>query len=226
MKTVLCLSGGLDSTTALFSCLKAGDTVLPVLASYPSRHNMSERKAAREIVSTAYQMYQEKVMGEVTIEVPDKVFDGSVSNLLKNGSTVPEGEYNEDNIQLTVVPNRNMIFISYAVAIAWSRGMDRVVLGVHAGDHAVYPDCRPEFIVNMKRAVDFGTNGRIMLDAPFLYDTKTQVVKHAKAVGAPLELTYSCYRGGYYHCGTCATCLERKKAFKEAGIADRTQYNV
>lgn len=98
------------------------------------------------------------------------------------------------------------------------------MLANHSGDHFIYPDCRPEFISSISDSISYGTDGHVSVVAPFTNMAKSDIVKLGVEIGAPLELTYSCYKGRDRHCGTCGTCIERKEAFEQAGIIDPTTY--
>ena len=124
----------------------------------------------------------------------------------------------------TVVPFRNGIMLSVAAGVAESNGFDAIILGNHAGDHTIYPDCRPEFIDGMAKAVKHGTWKGIEVISPFCSMTKAGIVSLGNSLGVPFNLTYSCYKGGEKHCGKCGTCVERKEAFKFAGVIDPTAY--
>jgi 7-cyano-7-deazaguanine synthase len=141
---------------------------------------------------------------------------------------VPEGHYAWDTMKATVVPNRNAILLSVATGIAVARGAEYVATGVHAGDHAVYPDCRPEFISRMSSAMQVANDGFAVpgfsILAPFVHMTKTDIAAIGRAEGVPWEDTWSCYVGGDVHCGACGTCYERREALRDAGIDDPTEY--
>ena len=113
----------------------------------------------------------------------------------------------------TVVPNRNMIFLSIALSLAISEKFDRVVYAAHAGDHTIYPDCRPEFIEAMSKVFPISDWHNVSLYAPYVNLSKKEICKKGLKLGAPLDLTWSCYKGGEVPCGTCGTCVERKEAF-------------
>jgi len=153
-----------------------------------------------------------------------------INHLIQKGSQsgteqVPDGHYAELSMKTTIVPNRNMIMLSVAVGWAIATGSKAVFYAAHGGDHAIYPDCRPQFVKAFAEAVELG-NGwdDITVKAPFVNNTKAQIVKLGSMLGAPLELTWSCYKGGDLHCGTCGTCVERKEAFQLAGVPDPTAY--
>lgn len=141
---------------------------------------------------------------------------------------VPDGHYSDETMRSTVVPNRNAIMLSVAVGAAVAAGADAVAFGAHAGDHAIYPDCRPEFFDLFARTSRAGNEGFLAdgfeLLAPFLDLTKADIVQAGGQLGVPFGDTWSCYKGGEVHCGTCGTCTERIEAFELAGIADPTVY--
>ena len=150
---------------------------------------------------------------------------GSIhSSLLEGSDAIPEGEYDFDNMKSTVVPFRNGIMLAAAAGLAESRGIKAVMIANHAGDHALYPDCRDSFIRAMAGAIAEGTYDRIELRAPYSLLTKTQIAERGKSMELDYSETYSCYKGGEKHCGRCGTCQERKSALAEAGIDDPTEY--
>ena len=124
----------------------------------------------------------------------------------------------------TVVPFRNGIMLSVACGIAESRGLKRVLIANHGGDHAIYPDCRPEFIAAMDGAMRAGTYDGIALAAPYTDISKADIIHRGAKLGVDYSDTYSCYRGAEQHCGTCGTCTERRQSFILAGIPDPTVY--
>ncbi len=141
---------------------------------------------------------------------------------------VPHGHYAADNMAVTVVPNRNAIMLSIAYGVAVARESTLVAAAMHAGDHYVYPDCRPEFIEAFeameRKAVEGFGNPSLRLYAPFIHKTKAEIVGIGAKLGVPYEETWSCYEGGEVHCGLCGTCNERKEAFEIAGVPDPTVY--
>jgi 7-cyano-7-deazaguanine synthase len=108
--------------------------------------------------------------------------------------------------------------------VAIGLGHDRVVTAVHAGDHAIYPDCRPEFIDALNEAIRLGTDGAVEIRAPFVNVSKTDIARIGYSAGAPFDLSWSCYEGGTLHCGRCGTCTERREAFRDSGVPDPTIY--
>jgi 7-cyano-7-deazaguanine synthase len=164
-------------------------------------------------------------------DMPHHIIDLSQSGLVEafapSGSSlvtdtsVPEGHYGEDSMKATVVPNRNMIMLSIALGIAVSEGAQAVATGVHAGDHFIYPDCRPAFVLSAAVAGYLGNEGfgnlwRSPIWAPFINKTKADIAYAAFTLGVPLHETWSCYKGGEKHCGKCGTCVERLEAIDEA----------
>lgn len=217
MKIVHIFSGGLDSTCLLAELLDRKFEVRTISFIYGSKHNSKEILAARSICKYY------KLENDVYIYLP---FINSYfkSNLLESGGEIPNGHYADDNMEKTIVPFRNGIFLSIATGYAESIGFDTISTAVHAGDHTVYPDCRPAYIRSMDEAIYYGTDGKVGLLAPYKNLSKWELLTIGFSVGAPIELSWSCYKGENIHCGTCGTCIERKVAFKQAGIEDPTKY--
>jgi 7-cyano-7-deazaguanine synthase len=216
MKIVHVFSGGLDSTVTLHHFLKQGFEVRCINFSYGSKHNVQERFSARVIAK-----YFDVPLKEVELPFIGQLFN---SALLKNDEEIPEGHYADDNMKKTVVPFRNGIMIAIAIGYAESIGFDAIGLGVHAGDHTIYPDCRPPFINAMQNAALHGTWKTVNIITPFIYNSKTQIAKIGASFGLPLHMSYSCYNGGVLHCGVCGACNERKEAFRDNNIPDPTVY--
>ncbi len=211
MKSVLLLSGGLDSTTLLYDLLSTGDEVLALSIFYGQKHQ-KEISAAKEIATHARVKHIIKEISGIFGE----------SALTSDSLEVPDGHYTDLSMKQTVVPNRNMIFLSIALSLAISEKFDRVAYAAHAGDHTIYPDCRPEFVEAMKNVFPLSDWFKVTLYAPYVNLSKKEICKKGLALGAPLDLTWSCYKGGEAHCGKCGTCVERKEAFLE--IIDPTIY--
>lgn len=208
------LSGGMDSVTMLHEY--ADEIEMAVNFSYGSNHNMRELECAR---------LHCKQLGIELIEI-DLSFIGKYfhSSLLEGAEAVPEGDYDFDNMKSTVVPFRNGIMLAAAAGLAESHGLDCVMIANHAGDHAIYPDCRGSFIDAMARTIAEGTYEGISLKAPYTYLNKTDIALRGKRLGIDFTTTYSCYKGLEHHCGRCGTCLERRQALADAGIEDTTIY--
>ena len=216
MKVVCLLSGGMDSATALWWAKQSHEVVGCLSFWYGSKHNSQEGAASREIANTA---------GVPWLNVPlDFVAKNFKSDLLQTGGPVPEGHYEDPTMKKTVVPFRNGIMLSVAAGFAESVGAEAVVIANHAGDHAIYPDCRVEFIEHMGRAIKTGTYGEISILAPFSKISKAEIARLGGSWEVPYHLTYSCYVGDKTHCGRCGTCTERKEAFKLGGVIDPTTY--
>ena len=213
MKALLIYSGGLDSTTLLYEYKDS--IALAVTFDYGSKHN------AREI---AYARENCKRLGVKHLVMP-LGFIGQYfkSDLLLSGGDIPEGSYADDNMKSTVVPFRNGIMLAIAAGLAESYGLDTVMMANHGGDHAIYPDCRPEFVEGMDKAIQAGTYEGIRLVSPYCDITKRDIALRGKAIGLDYSLTYSCYKGGEKHCGKCGTCIERKEALE--GF-DTTEYEI
>jgi 7-cyano-7-deazaguanine synthase len=216
-KIVALLSGGLDSCVLAASLLRKYDVHLLAL-DYGQRHNRELRAA--NAIATALKLPLDVIdLGDIHV-----AFAGAESSQVGQQVDVPEGHYADDSMRSTVVPNRNMILLALAAARAISIGAKAVAYAAHAGDHAIYPDCRPQFATQMARSLALCHFFPISLETPFLKMSKADIVRLGDELGAPLGLTYSCYVGDVYHCGACGTCVERKEAFQIAGVPDPTLY--
>ena len=137
---------------------------------------------------------------------------------------IPEGHYEDVSMKQTVVPFRNGIMLSIATGYAESQGAEMLVIAAHAGDHAIYPDCREDFMKAMGEAMRLGTYATIVLFRPFIRSTKADICDKGQQLGVDYSKTWSCYKGGVIHCGKCGTCVERREAFKVSGVPDPTEY--
>lgn len=216
MKSLVVYSGGLDSTTALYWAKEQYKEVEAITFDYGSKHNETEY---------GYACLQCAKLGvkltRINLDFINRYFK---SDLLKSGGDIPEGYYTAENMKSTVVPFRNGIMLSIAAGFAESNNCDVIILGNHSGDHAIYPDCRPEFIKGIKEAIYQGTEKHIEVVSPFCNMSKSDIVRVGTELGVDFGLTYSCYKGGEKHCGKCGTCQERKEAFEQAGVIDTTEY--
>lgn len=210
-KALLVYSGGLDSTTLLYEYKDS--IALAVSFDYGSKHNEKELAFARE---NCERLGIEHLV--IPLEFIGKYFR---SDLLLSGGEIPEGAYNSENMASTVVPFRNGIMLAVAVGLAESRDIDTVLIANHSGDHAIYPDCRPEFIQAFDAAAKAGTAPGIRIVSPYCNLDKRAIALRGKELGIDYSLTWSCYKGGNIHCGVCGTCTERKEAL--AGF-DPTRY--
>lgn len=204
--TILVLSGGMDSTTMLYDY--ADRIALAVTFDYGSNHNKREAECASRHCAR--------------LSIPHLVIPLSFmgqyfqSSLLEGADAIPEADYDDDNIKSTVVPFRNGIMLAIAAGLAESRGLSTVMIANHAGDHAVYPDCRLAFVNAMGEAIKEGTFLPVKLFAPYTDLTKTEIAVRGLRLGVDYSDTYSCYKGLEEPCGVCATCRERESALKIA----------
>ena len=214
-RTVVILSGGLDSTVCLAEALGAGDEVIALSIDYGQRHSIELARAN----SIAAHYAVEHIVQRLDLSA----WGGSA--LTDASIDVPTADLANDRIPVTYVPGRNLIFLSLAVALAEARGFDRVSIGVNALDYSGYPDCRPEFIDSFRVAAGLalrtGVEGSpVDVITPLIDMSKAQIVRRGVALGAPLELTWSCYRGNDKPCGDCDSCVLRAKGFAEADVVD------
>ena len=211
--SLIIVSGGMDSTTILYEYRER--IALAITFDYGQNH----------VVEIDYaRMHCERLGIPHLVIKLDFMQQYFKSSLLEGADAIPEGHYADENMKSTVVPFRNGIMLSVACGIAESHGLTRVMIANHGGDHAIYPDCRPEFIQSMSSAMENGTYEHIQIFAPYTNISKTDVARHGKALGLDYAETWSCYKGGKIHCGCCGTCVERKEALRDAGIEDHTQY--
>lgn len=216
-KAVIIASGGMDSTTLLYDILDRGYAVYALSVDYGQRHS----KELEFIKKTCKKL-----------KVPHKVADlSSVGKELLSASaltskkiSIPEGDYREEGMKLTVVPNRNMILLSLAVGYAVNIGAGKVFYGAHAGDHAIYPDCRREFVEAMKGAIRLADWKKIELEAPYIDLDKGDIAIKGKGLGVDYSLTWTCYKGQKKACGKCGACRERLEAFQKAEMEDPVEY--
>jgi 7-cyano-7-deazaguanine synthase len=212
----LILSGGLDSTILLYWLRQYGHPVQAVSVDYGQRHRKELSYASRHCQA---------------LDVPWSLLDlSSVGKLLTGSSQtdpsvpVPDGHYEDASMKATVVPNRNMLMLAAAAAIAITNGGRIIAYAAHAGDHAIYPDCRPQFARALKRALALCDYEPVKLRAPFIKKTKAEIVAIGHSLKVPMDRTWSCYKGKDIHCGKCGTCVERIEAFKKAEVVDWTEY--
>jgi len=220
-KAIAIVSGGLDSVTLAYLLHAEGYELHLLSFDYGQRHK------------------KELAFAELCAKRLRAAFDvvdlSSITRFLKGSALteaipVPDGHYAAPNMAITVVPNRNAMMLSVAYAVAVAEQAKVVAFGVHAGDHFIYPDCRPTFIAafdTMQRvAVEGFGDPQLRLEAPFMHISKDQIVQLGTSLQVPYVDTWSCYKGGEKHCGTCGTCVERKEAFELAGVVDPTEYQI
>jgi 7-cyano-7-deazaguanine synthase len=219
---VVTVSGGLDSVTLAHVLADEGHELVCLSFDYGQRHakEVAFARACATRLGAPHHTVDLRSVGELL----------TGSALTDDAVAVPEGHYADDSMAMTVVPNRNAIMLSVAIGVAVARGASAVATAVHAGDHPVYPDCRPAFIEAIEHEArianaGFAVDGFRIL-APFVDLTKDQIVRRGSALGVPYSQTWSCYVGGDLHCGRCGTCVERREAFELAGVEDPTAYEA
>lgn len=212
--SVIIVSGGMDSITLLYDFKDR--IALGISFDYGSNHNAREIPFAK--------MHCERLgIRHITISL-DFIHQYFKSSLLEGAEAIPEGHYEDENMKSTVVPFRNGIMLAIAAGIAESNGLAHVMIANHGGDHAIYPDCRPDFIKAMSSATKAGSYNGVTVIAPYTDISKTDIALKGKELGIDYTETWSCYKGGEKHCGKCGTCVERKEALHNAGIEDLTEY--
>lgn len=213
--SLIVLSGGMDSVTLLYDYRDV--VALAVTFDYGSNHNAREIACAR--------LHCERLGIEHIVIPLAFVAQYFKSSLLSGADAIPEGNYDDENMKSTVVPFRNGIMLAVACGIAESRDLRRVMLANHFGDHAIYPDCRRDFVDAMSEAMRCGTYCGVTVFAPYTDITKADIARRGAQLGIDYAETYSCYKGGEHHCGRCGTCRERREAMALAGIDDPTVYD-
>jgi 7-cyano-7-deazaguanine synthase len=214
-KVVVIYSGGMDSFTVLNKALQDGMEVFPLTFHYGQRH-------VKEIV------FADAVCNRLNLA--HEIVDISAINPLLQGSAltsdidVPEGHYAQDSMKATVVPNRNMIMLSLAIGYAVSKGANKVYFGAHSGDHAIYPDCRPEFVEKMNAVAKIANYQPVEITTPYLNLDKGQILADGLKMGLDYSQTWTCYNGRDKACGKCGACVERLEAFANNGAIDPIVY--
>lgn len=215
-KVAVLVSGGMDSVTALYEAHEKFEVVAALSFDYGAKHNHKEIPFALHHAEKLGVPHQVVRLGFI-----DELF---ASDLLKSGGDIPEGHYEEENMKKTVVPFRNGIMLSIAAGYGESQGANGLVIAAHSGDHAVYPDCREDFMKAMGEAIQQGTYEEMTLIRPFIEMRKEDIAARGAELGVDFAQTWSCYKGGDIHCGKCGTCVERREAFLISGVPDPTEY--
>ena len=214
-KVVVIYSGGMDSFTVLNRALKDGKKVFALSFDYGQRH-VKELECASKVCTE--------------LKINHKVIDISSINQLLAGSSltddidIPEGHYEAENMKSTIVPNRNMILLSLAVGYAVSVEAAQVYYGAHSGDHAIYPDCRPEFVKKMNDVCLIANYDSVEIFSPYLTVNKTAILADGLKMGLNYSDTWTCYNGREKACGKCGACQERLEAFNDNNVVDPIQY--
>lgn len=220
MKATLIVSGGMDSATLAYHYNSLGYDLHLVGFNYGQRH-VKELEALGKLADLLKASWEIVDLTQLKSSIAN-------SSLTSDAINVPDGHYAEETMRITVVPNRNAIMLAIATGIAVANGSNLVATGVHAGDHFIYPDCRPDFIEAIDAAFQLGTRGHAKdgfhVEAPFVRITKADIAKRGHELKVPYQITWSCYKGGSLHCGRCGTCVERIEAFIDAGVNDPTHY--
>lgn len=227
--SVLCIvSGGMDSVAMAHMYHGDGEKLRLLSFDYGQRHGEQELRKA-ELCGRVLEVKHDTITMPIDFV---RILSKSSSSLTNFEIDVPDGHYAEESMKATVVPNRNMMMLSIAVSVAMSTECDSVATAVHSGDHAIYPDCRPQFIEDMNKVLGTATEGfwwdhavRNFVRAPFLNIPKDEIVRIGERYAVDWTDTWSCYKGDDIHCGRCGTCVERKEAFRLAGVADPTEYD-
>jgi len=214
-KVVVIYSGGMDSFTVLHKAIELGLDVYPLTFNYGQRHSKEIEYAANVCAG---------------LNIEHKVVDISAISQLMAGSSltsdidIPDGHYEEDSMKSTMVPNRNMVLLSMAIAYAVSLDAKAVYYGAHSGDHAIYPDCRPEFVAKMNEVSQIANYEPVDIVSPYIKDNKIGILRDGLRMGLDYGKSWTCYNGREKACGTCGSCQERLEAFKLNGITDPLTY--
>jgi 7-cyano-7-deazaguanine synthase len=215
-KVVVLVSGGMDSVVALYEAAHTYAVVGAVSFNYGSKHNHKEIPFAE---------WHCRKLGvphrTIVLDFVNQLFK---SDLLQSGGAIPDGHYEQENMKQTVVPFRNGIMLSIAGGYAESIDANGLVIAAHSGDHAIYPDCREDFMKSMGDSIRLGTYAAVEILRPFIHITKAEIAGLGHKFGVDFSQTWSCYKGGDLHCGTCGTCVERREAFQVASLPDPTVY--
>jgi len=222
MKTLAVVSGGMDSVVMAHLLKSEGHELTLMSFNYGQRH--------RKELEFAGMAANDLGANHIIVDLSHLTELVSRSSLTNAEIAVPDGHYAEQTMKQTVVPNRNAIMLNIAAGYAVTIGARHIATAVHGGDHYIYPDCRPAFIKTMDAMLTVANEGFIDKDftilAPFLYADKTFIASEAHRLGVDLSRTWSCYKGGDIHCGSCGTCFERREAIRDAGIPDPTLYEA
>ncbi|GGY39944.1 7-cyano-7-deazaguanine synthase [Bacterioplanes sanyensis] len=216
-KAVVIYSGGMDSFTILNKAKQQGHELYALTFDYGQKHK-KEIEFAKRVCSE--------------LDVHHKIIDITAINQLLQSSSltsdkdIPEGHYEDQNMKSTVVPNRNMILLSLAIGYAVDIGANKVFYGAHSGDHAIYPDCRPEFVLAMNDVAKLANYEPVDIVTPYLNSDKIEILKDGLAMGLDYGKSWTCYNGREKACGKCGSCVERLEAFEKNNATDPLAYEA
>lgn len=218
-KAVVIYSGGMDSFTILNKALKEGYELYALTFNYGQRHS-KEIEFAKDVCAE--------------LGINHRIIDITAINQLLQSSSlttsssidIPEGHYEAANMKSTVVPNRNMILLSLAIGYAVDIGASKVYYGAHSGDHAIYPDCRPDFVHAMNKVAKLANYEPVDIVTPYLNSSKTEILADGLSIGLDYGKTWTCYNGREKACGKCGSCIERLEAFAENNATDPLPYEI
>jgi 7-cyano-7-deazaguanine synthase len=211
-RTVIILSGGMDSTTLLYDLHSRGHELFALSFDYGQKH-------AREL-ECAVDLCAGLQIPHYIVDLAWELGPLLSSSLTRENEPIPTGHYQDESMKSTVVPNRNMIMLSVAAGYAITIGANAIAYAAHAGDHAIYPDCRPVFREALQGVLNVCHYEPIELVTPYIDITKGDICAIGRDLGVPYQLTWTCYLGEEYPCGKCGACTERREAFDFAGIPD------
>ena len=223
-KAISVFSGGLDCCVAT-SSFAEGWQIHAITFNYGQKAFERELKAAKEICSKMNWTHE-------VIDLPwlSKISTSSLNTDEEipdvNVEDLDDLEKSGESASSVWVPARNMVFTSIAVSYAESIGAEAIIVGWDKEEAATFPDNSKEFLNTFNELIDVGSPDNIKIEAPAIDLTKEEIVKLGIEVGAPMELSYSCYKGGDKHCGVCESCMRRKRAFKQLGVDDLTEYEL
>ncbi len=216
-KVVVIYSGGMDSFTVLNKALSLGHEVYALSFNYGQKHS-------RELIC-AKKVCEAKGISHKLADITAISTLMQSSSLVSDDIDVPEGHYEAENMKSTVVPNRNMVLISLAIAYAVDIGAQSVWYGAHSGDHTIYPDCRPEFVEKMNQVSHLANFEVVDVFAPYLYQNKIDILRDGIEMGLDYGDSWTCYKGLEKACGLCGSCVERLEAFDTLGQVDPIEYS-
>lgn len=215
--TIIVLSGGMDSAVLLADSLDCGKKLAAISFDYGSKHNDRELPMAAALCS--HYGISHRI---IRLPFVNELFN---SALLQSGGNIPDGMYDEPSMKDTVVPFRNGIMLAIAAGFAESAGAEEVLLASHSGDHFIYPDCRPEFNAAFSEAVRLGTDNKVKIRFPYADIDKRAIGDIGRRLELDFSRTWTCYKGGEIHCGTCGACQERKYGLRYDEGLDPTCYD-